>query len=567
MPSLKINVILVVTKSKTHKHQSMKISFKYSLLIFLLLFLVNSSFAQNTPSSLINNRILNMVDVVNIDNPLSGLNKKPDNLELFNYTFAVSIPNINLLEKGKWIINDDDEWIWVLKIKAEGAKALALDFKNIHLNTDDELFIFNNNKNVYNISSTNVSYTESYPSEFFSGDNISVEFNPEINDTLKSISENITLNYAFKEVNGDYGFGTSGDCEINANCNTEEDFQPEKRAVVRIRTVKTANGKTWLGWCTGTIIGNTNQDDTPYMITADHCFNYMVGGNYEVASTADLQSWGFYFNYDSPDCDNPTSEGALNSQLLLGATYKANSGTAGDADSDFCLLELKNKIPTEYNPFWAGWDNRNIGSPDGYTYHHPSGDIKKINIYNKKLTSSEYSDKVTTDTHWEVNWESGVTEAGSSGSSILNSKGQIVGILTGGGSSCSSTTSSDLYGKISYGWEYKTENNSQLKHWLDPSNIGTEAMMGYDSNGSKVLEFVDEVEIYPNPIVDGVINFGNIDPTLLKEVNIYNINGQVVHTLKNPNATSFKTNLPSGVYFSRTNYNGKTTTTKLLFIN
>ena len=545
----------------------MKKPYFYNVFLLCLLLSSNFSFSQNTPSSFLNNNLISKVTTVKIDNPLSVQNKKPDNIELFNYTFAVSITDLDLIKKGKWIINDEDEWVWVLRVNAKEAKALALDFEDVNLNNGDELFIFNEDKNIHSISEINIKYTNTYSSNFFNGNNISVEFNPEINDTLKQISKSITLNYAFKEVNSNYGFGTSGNCEINANCNTEEDFQPEKRAVVRIRTVKSVNGKTYLGWCTGTIIGNTAQDETPYMITADHCYNYMVNGEYEGASAQDLDKWGFYFNYDSPNCDNPTTEGTLANQFLQGANYKANAGTAGDADSDFCLLELKNKIPSEYNPFWAGWDNRDVGSRNGYSYHHPSGDIKKVNTYNKELTSSEYDDRVTTDTHWKVFWESGVTEAGSSGSSILNSSGQIVGILTGGGSSCSSSTSSDFYGKISYGWEYKPESNSQLKHWLDPSSTNVTSIMGYDSDGPKKIKFVDEIEIHPNPITDGTIYFGHIDPLLLKEINIYNLNGQVVYTIKNPTSTSYNTNLPSGVYFSRTNYNGKITTTKLLFIN
>ncbi len=542
-------------------------SYINNVLVFILLLFASFSTAQNTPSSFMNNRILEEVNVVKINNPLYQSSKNEDIIELYNYTFAVAISDLNLLEKGKWVVNDLGEWIWVLKITAKDAKSLSLDFNKTNLTTGDKLYVFNENENIHNISKTNIKYSDTFSSEFFMGNNISVEFNPEVNDTTKNISENITLNYAYKNINSEYGFGTSGDCEINANCNTDEDFQPEKRSVVRIRTVKTVNGKTWLGWCTGTIIGNTNQDDTPYMITADHCYNYMVNGEYEGASTQDLENWVFYFNYDSPDCDNPISEGILATQYLQGASYKANSGTAGDADSDFCLLELNTKIPDEYNPFWAGWDNRDVGSTNGYSYHHPSGDIKKINTYNEALTSSEYDDKVATDTHWKVFWESGVTEAGSSGSSILNYKGQIIGILTGGGSSCSSTTSSDFYGKISYSWEYRAENTSQIKYWLDPSYTNTTSILGYDKNGAKELEFEDELTISPNPILDGIINFGNIDPLLLEEVNIYNINGQVIKTIKNPNTTTYKTNLPSGVYFSRTNYNGKITTTKLLFVN
>jgi len=372
----------------------MKKSLSYIVLLSILL--VNSCLvAQNTPTSLINNRIIEDVNVVEVLNPLSSSSKNQDNIELYNYTFAVAIADLNLLKKGKWIKNKDGEWIWVLKIKAEEAKSLALDFNMIDLNIGDQLFIFNKDDNTYNISKIGVKYSSTFSSKFFTGNNISVEFNPSINDTLKNISKSITLNYAFREVNGNdsFGFGTSGKCEINANCNDNVYFKPEKRSVVRIRTVKSVNGKVWLGWCTGTIIGNTNTDDTPYVITADHCYNYMINNEYEGASDKDLENWIFYFNYESPDCNNPLNEGTLATQYMKGASYKANYGSAGDSDSDFCLLELDNKIPIEYNPFWAGWNNRNISSVHGYSYHHPSGDIKKINIYSKPLTSSEYNNR------------------------------------------------------------------------------------------------------------------------------------------------------------------------------
>lgn len=540
---------------------------KIITLISTLIFFINFSFGQDAPVSLLNSDILKNISIVDIINPQDDLNKKEDNIELFNYTFAIALNNEKLIQKGTWIKTKDNNWIWILKINASEAKSLAFDFNKIDLKEKDKLYIFNNNKNVYNISKTNLSTNNSYSSKYFNGNNISIEYSPNSNDTLSFFTKNITLNYAFKEVNGHYGFGTSGDCEINADCNTDEEYQPEKRSVVRIRTVKTVDGKTWLGWCTGTIIGNTNQDSTPYMITADHCYNYMIDGNYEGASTQDLENWIFYFNYESDGCDSPQSEGTLANEYIQGASYKANSGTAGDADSDFCLLELNQRIPNEYNVFWAGWDSRNIPSSNGYSYHHPSGDIKKINTYSSLLASSQYDERGPSNTHWRVFWETGVTEAGSSGSSILNSKGQIIGILTGGGSSCSSTTSSDLYGKISYSWEYKPENNKQLKHWLNPNNSAVESIIGYDNSGLKKIKYTENVNLHPNPVLDGKINFGNIDTDLLNEILIYNINGQLVLKQVKPNSTEMKLNLPSGIYFAKTNYNNNVTVNKLLIVN
>jgi hypothetical protein len=538
----------------------------YLFLLFLIAFISHIE-AQNVPSSLLDSEINSQIDDVIIHNPFIPLKKTDKEFDLLNYTFAVAIENLNLAYKGKWLKNKDGEWIWLLKIKADDAKALSVDFRKINIGEGDELFIFNKNKNVYSISSINVKYDKNYSSSFFEGDNITVEFNPNINDTLAVISKSIIVNYAFKQIKANYGFGTSGDCEINAVCNDNENYDPEQRAVVRIRTVKTVNGKTWLGWCTGTIIGNANKDYTPYMLTADHCYDYMIDGKYEGASAEDLDKWKFYFNYDSPTCNNPTSEGNLAMQSLTGAIYKANAGTAGDADSDFCLLELKSQIPATYNPFWAGWDNRNMSSPNGFCYHHPSGDIKKINIYNKSTLSSQYDSRGPANTHWEVFWESGVTEAGSSGSPLFNCNGQIIGVLTGGESSCVLSTSSDYYGKISYSWQYKPENNSQLKNWLDPKNTNTPSIIGYDSKGEKKLSYEKEIKIFSNPITNGTINLGHINPSLLKEIVIYNIGGKEVYREKQPNKSIFKLNITRGIYFAKTNYNGKLDINKILIID
>jgi len=252
---------------------------------------------------------------------------------------------------------------------------------------------------------------------------------------------------------------------------------------------------------------------------------------------------------------------------MLGASYKANAETAGDADSDFCLLELSNKIPENFNAFWAGWDNRDFASNSGYSYHHPAGDIKKINTYSKQLNSSRFDDKGPENTHWEVYWETGVTEGGSSGSPLFNFKGQIVGVLTGGGSSCTSTNESDFFGKISYSWTYKSDINSQLKHWLDPANKGLEYIVGYDRYGSKTFNFDSEISITPNFISNGIIDFGNIDPNLLSEVYIYDLKGSVIYENNNQYSTQIQLSLNNGLYLCRTKYDNKVSVNKILVVN
>ena len=61
----------------------------------------------------------------------------------------------------------------------------------------------------------------------------------------------------------------------------------------------------------------------------------------------------------------------------------------------------------------------------------------------------------------------------------LNSNGLIVGHLSGGSSFCTNPTATDLYGKFRKAWTGEgTNNNQQLKAWLDPGNTGATTLAG-----------------------------------------------------------------------------------------
>jgi len=65
--------------------------------------------------------------------------------------------------------------------------------------------------------------------------------------------------------------------------------------------------------CTGTLVNNTSQDKTPYVLTAGHC----------IENASDAQQTVFCFNYESPACGN--GESSLNGyadQTLTGAILK-----------------------------------------------------------------------------------------------------------------------------------------------------------------------------------------------------------------------------------------------------
>jgi lysyl endopeptidase len=77
-----------------------------------------------------------------------------------------------------------------------------------------------------------------------------------------------------------------------------------------------------------------------------------------------------------------------------------------------------------------------------------------------------------TNQHWQVNWNQGVTEPGSSGSPLFDPNHRIVGQLEGGLSKCGDASLIDFYGRFDLSWTGGGTNATRLSNWLDPNNSG-----------------------------------------------------------------------------------------------
>jgi hypothetical protein len=189
----------------------------------------------------------------------------------------------------------------------------------------------------------------------------------------------------------------------------------------------TSGGSEYL--CTGTLLNNQANDFTPYLLTANHCFS----------TQAEAQTLRVYWNYNSgdvPPAGTPHTDGA---NLLA-------TGTG----SDFTFVYLTGSLPGGL--FFAGWDANPISAATPVTgIHHPKGSHKRISF---GATNSSCASGLPgpCSSFTGVNWSSGTTEPGSSGSGIWTgtpSNPQFVGTLTGGNSSCATPTLSDYYGRFS----------------------------------------------------------------------------------------------------------------------
>lgn len=87
----------------------------------------------------------------------------------------------------------------------------------------------------------------------------------------------------------------------------------------------------------------------------------------------------------------------------------------------------------------------------------------------------------------------GVTEPGSSGSPLFNSKGQVIGHLHGGQSSCDYPVGYDLYGAFSSDWTAPPNANTKLSNWLNPAKVPIGNMNGSRLNAIRTRPHINGV--------------------------------------------------------------------------
>jgi len=435
---------------------------------------------------------------------------------------------------GTWTDLPGGDKVWRLEIEVPDALALGVYYDDFFLPKGGKLFLYNADKRQVLGAYTSQNNPEQnlFSTQFVQGDKVILEYwqpkdqteNPRLN-----ISE---VAYAYRDIEFAIdGVRDSWYCMIDVVCEEGDNWENQIDGVARI-SIKIGGSYFW---CSGSLINNTENDRTPYFLTASHC-----GGT---ASTFDLNQWVFYFNYQASTCGG----NATGSQTMTGCQLKAKDPSQADAGSDFYLVEINNNIPVIYQVYYNGW-NRTDSDEDagsGVGVHHPAGDIKKISTYDSPLQHSTFWNGLPS--HWKLLWAETVNgrsimQGGSSGSPVFDANGLIMGDLTGGYTSNScSTPSPAYYGKIWYSWDQNGSSSStRLKDWLDPNNTGREKLPGVSwQNTPPEADFIafnttvtqGDTVFFTDISGPGILSwdwtFENGDPAISTEENPYVIYNEI----------------------------------------
>jgi len=394
-----------------------------------------------------------------------------DSLKDQPYRFGYNIDvNFNFQNSGVLDYLDDGTKIWRLGILSSNAVSINLLFDQFRLPEGAKLFIYTNNLTHFlgSFTSENNREDRNFATVPLPGENIIIEYNEPKNVEFSGEFNLIRVTHGFRGMSiFQKGFGDSGDCNINVACPEADSWGDQIRAAVMIL-------RGGSDWCSGSLINNTSNDGTPYVLTANHCF---------FPNPADVL---VVFNWESETCENPSTAPPMN-QSINGATTRARW-----ADSDFWLLELDETPPNGFNTYYSGW-NRTTNAELMQTVvgiHHPQSDIKKFSWSTGGVTTSGYSgDTGSGETHWRVgSWSGGTTtEGGSSGSPLYDENSRIIGQLHGGFAACGNTLP-DWYGKLGISWNGGGTDESRLSNWLDPTGSGVMVLDGFNPNIQSSVE-------------------------------------------------------------------------------
>jgi len=442
-------------------------SLKVLLTIILFFKIVFDSYSQlsigGIPESLslsnFKNTILpeTFIKMPNIDSLINDDIKKG----ITNRIGIIFDVDIDIIKDGQKEEIPSKGFIWRYKIYSDSALAISTFFKEFYIPAGGKLFLYDASlKQIYGaFSNLNNNSRNNLSIASIESNTIIIEYFQPYNVDIDSVKLKIGwVSLKYKTLRN-YLKSTQNEI-IDINCPQGSNWQNQKHAVCYVEFK--INKDSYI--CTGFLINNVREDGTPYFMTANHCINNEESANSLVV----------YFNYENSSCN---SNDANKNQTLSGASLKATN-----IYSDFTLLLLTEQPPIYYFPYYLGWDVTSRRPNNAVGIHHPSGKPKAISIENDKprsypyklyWESSNYYSEANT--HWQVTFDEGTTEGGSSGSPLLDEYGRAIGQLHGGPATNPYVA---YYGKISVSWNYDTLPYKQLKFWLDPDKTGKTVLNG-----------------------------------------------------------------------------------------
>ena len=238
---------------------------------------------------------------------------------------------------GIWTTLPDGSGLWRARISSPNALATELILRGYHVPEGARLFVYSEDGSVVQggFTEANNSYSGSFSIDQIPGSNCVVEYLEPANVRGQGSFLIESLVHVYRDLEA---ARAADPCQVDVICSPEGDnWQDQAKGVVRIRVVSSGS----VGWCSGSLVNNTDNDCKGYVLTALHC---SLNSNNVPAPASDLDLWKFYFLYQRGNCGSGFVSAG---KVMTGCDRRADSNDGGGTNgSDFLLVELQDPIPS-----------------------------------------------------------------------------------------------------------------------------------------------------------------------------------------------------------------------------
>ena len=330
------------------------------------------------------------------------------------------------LSTGSWEITSEGSRIWRMAIRSPGSAGIRVEFRDFSAGAG-QVWLYDGSQYAGPYTGRGIFDDGNFWSASVLSDSVTLEYQPapgtpDESDPpfhIRTIAHQVRP--ASRAANRPYAATPLGAappdpadyCHLDPNCYPE--WKSAMSVVAELRFEDQGDEVA----CSGSLVATRDNSFKPYLLTAGHCFN-----TEDAARTLEA-----YWTYQTSSCGGPAPLLSDSKKSTLGA-HLIDWGTI--EDGDYSLLLLKD-VPSGVT--FAGWDTSDPPLTTLLTgIHHPMGSWKRISFGERvaDLTIDLGGDIAPGDKYFEILWDKGRAEPGSSGSALFSSPGVITGTLTYG---------------------------------------------------------------------------------------------------------------------------------------
>ncbi len=468
----------------------------------------------NIGADLVTHSVWKTIPALDVDALLAEDESQPDKSLPYRFALAQQV-DFSPDNAGKWSNLQNGDRIWVLGLDCQNALAVGLTFSHLELPRGARLYIYSEDHQDFIgplNSANNTTLPLSTPPVV--GSKIIIEYYEPYAYRGNGEFSLLQVSRSYRNIREAEVMQQNGCLELLDPAQFSSDMVNVSSSVLMMIV---DDGQRI---ATATLLNNTSNDGTPYVMTSIHALQ----GN--------PSSWIFLFDVTGNRCAG-NNVNCTNSAICGAFVLET------DMELGISLLKLRGTPQNSWRAFYSGWRLVNVeNSSDYICLQHALGLPQSYAAYTGTLTSSELNGHETQSLETAVE---GGTFQGSIGSPLFDNDMNLIGMFVGGNTDCDAN-GEDHFVTISSNW-------TKLNEYLDPFSFQSDRLEGLypTSDEGESRDQNLDVFFFPNPAQNWIYVQNNSDAAITQII-IRDASGRLVRNILPRVPTVDLEDLPKGFY-------------------